>query len=347
MLKKFFNPKIIIFTILIIFLLLLIPKIAGLLMLLFASYVFAAALNPFVNKLESKIKNRAASATIVVLMSIVVIFALFLPIIIMCWKEMAVLINIMPQKVTNLYNFAISTKLYGHNLADLMPMENLASAGSDIAQNVFSQSVNLTMAAAQMVFVTLALMMFIYYILVDKQYLRDKFIAFFPPDLKAKAGDILYNITSKVGNYVRAQVLSMITVGVMVAFSVAILGIEYPILLGLIAGICEIIPVLGPTIAIGVICVIAFPLGWVKIALAIILFLAVQQISNYMIRPFLFGKFMALHPITIMVALFVAEEFLGVWGVILSPAIAAMICVLIDELYLNPMNAKELDSHFD
>jgi len=222
MLKKFFNPKIIIFTILIIFLLLLIPKIAGLLMLLFASYVFAAALNPFVNKLESKIKNRAASATIVVLMSIVVIFALFLPIIIMCWKEMAVLINIMPQKVTNLYNFAISTKLYGHNLADLMPMENLASAGSDIAQNVFSQSVNLTMAAAQMVFVTLALMMFIYYILVDKQYLRDKFIAFFPPDLKAKAGDILYNITSKVGNYVRAQVLSMITVGVMVAFSVAI-----------------------------------------------------------------------------------------------------------------------------
>ena len=51
---------------------------------------------------------------------------------------------------------------------------------------------------------------------------------------------------------------------------------------------------------------------------------------------------MKLHPITIMVALFVAEEFLGVWGVILSPAIAATICVLVDELYLTPMNSKEL-----
>ena len=42
-----------------------------------------------------------------------------------------------------------------------------------------------------------------------------------------------------------------------------------------------------------------------------------------------------------MVAIFVAEEFLGVWGVILSPAIAATICVLVDELYLTPINEKE------
>ena len=192
-----------------------------------------------------------------------------------------------------------------------------------------------------MIFVTLALTMFIYYILVDKQYLRDKFIEFFPPDLKEKASSILYNITSRVGNYVRAQVVSMITVGVMVTFAVGILGIEYPILLGLISGIMDIIPILGPTISIAVIVVIALPLGIVKVILAIILFLAVQQISNYVIRPFLFGKFMKLHPITILVALFVAEEFLGVWGVILSPAIAATLCVLVDELYLNPMNAKE------
>ena len=76
--------------------------------------------------------------------------------------------------------------------------------------------------------------------------------------------------------------------------------------------------------------------------MAIVLFLAIQQISNYMIRPFLFGKFMKLHPITIMVALFAAEEFLGVWGVILSPAIAATICVLIDELYLSPNKCKRI-----
>ena len=86
---------------------------------------------------------------------------------------------------------------------------------------------------------------------------------------------------------------------------------------------------------------VGYQLGWAKIVIAIILFVLIQQISNYVIRPFLFGKFMKLHPINIMVAIFVAEKFLGVWGVILSPAIAATICVLIDELYLSPMNEND------
>lgn len=347
MLKKFFNLKTIIFIILTVLILFLVPKMYGLLMILFASFVMAAALNPFVNKLQDIIKNRAASATIIVLAAIVALFALILPIIIMCYKEVELFISLLPQKATNLYNFIIHSKIYGHKFAELIPLNNLANASTNIAQNVFNQSVNFTMAAAQAIFVTLALTMFIYYILVDKDYLRDKFIEFFPPTLKIKAGEILFNITSRVGNYVRAQVLSMVTVGVMVTLEVALLGIDYPILLGLIAGICEIIPLLGPAIAITVIVMIALPLGTVKIIVAIILFLAIQQISNYVIRPFLFGKFMKLHPITIMVALFAAEEFLGVWGVILSPAIAATICVLIDELYLSPINAKEITSNIE
>ncbi|MBQ8669208.1 AI-2E family transporter [bacterium] len=341
MLKKFFNPKTIIFAVLITIVLIFSPKVSGLLMVLFASFVLAAALNPFVNKLQEKIKNRAVAASIIVLSAVIAIFALLLPIIVMCYKEIELFVTLLPQKAQNLYNFIINTKLYGKNLSDLIPFQNLTEATSNIAQNVFNQSLNITMTVAQTIFVTLALTMFIYYILVDKNYLKEKFLEFFPPDLKQKAGTILFNITSRVGNYVRAQVLSMITVGVMVTLEVALLGIEYPILLGLIAGICEIIPLLGPAIAIAVLVAIAFPLGWTKIVIAVLLFLAIQQISNYVIRPFLFGKFMKLHPINIMVALFVAEEFLGVWGVILSPAIAATICVLIDELYLTPINEKE------
>ncbi len=347
MLKKIFNTKTIIFASLIIMLLFIMPKVTGLLMILFASFVLAAALNPFVNKLQEKIKNRAAASSIIVLTAIVTVFALLIPIIVMCYKEIELFISIMPQKAANLYTFITNTKLYGRTLSDLIPMNNIADATTNLAQNVLNQSVNITMTVAQMIFVTLALTMFIYYILVDKNYLREKFLEFFPPDLKEKSGCILYNITSKVGNYVRAQVLSMVTVGIMVTIEVAILGIDYPILLGLIAGICEIIPILGPAIAIAVIVVIAFPLGATKIILAIILFLVIQQISNYMIRPFLFGKFMKLHPITIMVALFVAEEFLGVWGVILSPAFAATLCVLVDELYLRPINETETGNNIE
>ena len=56
---------------------------------------------------------------------------------------------------------------------------------------------------------------------------------------------------------------------------------------------------------------------------------------------------MQLHPLMIFLALFLAEQFLGFWGVILSPAIAAMICVLIDELYLAPINENQIKDNAD
>ena len=163
---------------------------------------------------------------------------------------------------------------------------------------------------------------------------------FFPPDLKDKANEILTNISNKVGGYVRAQILSMVAVGIMVAVVLTIFGVEYATLLGLISGILDIVPILGPTIALGLIVLVAYPVGLVKIILIIVGFLAVQQLSNYVVRPVLFGKLMELHPLMIFLALFLAEQFLGFWGVILSPAIAATVCVLIDELYLAPINLK-------
>ncbi|MBR1424594.1 AI-2E family transporter [bacterium] len=340
--KKLFNIKTIIFTILIILLMLLVPKIYGLIMLLFAAFIIAAALNPYVNKLQEKLKSRAFASTVIVLTSIVAVIALFIPIIIMCWKELHMLVLIIPQKIVNLNAFINNFSLYGYNFSDLTPsLDSIVGASTDFAQGFFSQSISFTIALFQTVFIMVALTMFVFYILLDKQYLRDKFIEFFPPQIKGKAGAIVSDITYQVGNYVRAQIVSMAAVGAMIAIALAILGIEYPVLLGLIAGVCDIIPVIGPTVALAIIIAIAFPAGLVKVILAVVLFLAAQQVSNYVIRPFLFGKFMKLHPITILVALFIAQEFLGIWGVIISPAIAATICVLIDELYLNPINAKE------
>ena len=133
----------------------------------------------------------------------------------------------------------------------------------------------------------------------------------------------------------------MAAVGIMMMVVLMILGVDYALLLGLITGILDIIPILGPTIALGVILLVAYPLGLVKIILIVAGFLLVQQLSNYIVRPILFGKFMQLHPLMIFLALFLAEQFLGFWGVILSPAIAATICVLIDELYLAPINEAQ------
>ena len=210
----------------------------------------------------------------------------------------------------------------------------------DFAHNIFSQSWNITIGIFQFFVVTVAIGMIIFYLLVDKQYLTDKFRQLFPANLKERASLILSSISSKVGGYVRAQVLSMVAIGVMQMIVLMMLGVDYPLLLGLITGIMDIVPVLGPAIAFVVILLVAYPVGIVKLILIVLTFFIVQQASNIIVRPLLFGKFMKLHPLTIFLALFVCEQFLGFWGVILSPAIASTVCVLIDELYIKPINEK-------
>ena len=337
MFKNFWTSKNIVFLILAILLLLFIPKIMGILLLFFASYVIAAALNPYVNKLETKM-SRGLATTIVLSVSFTAVVALFLPIFVIAFKEIKVFITLLPQKLSALSTFLLTQKFNGQTISEMVDLNSILHPSSDVAQNIFNQSVNITVGFTQVIVVSFAITMIVFYLLVDKTYLRTKFLEFFPPNLKDMASSILSSITLKVGSYVRAQILSMVTVGVMVMFSLILLGIDYPLLLGLISGLLDIIPILGPTIALALIILVTAQLGWLKVILAIVAFLIVQQISNYMIRPFLFGKFMALHPLMVFFSLFVAQQFLGVWGVILAPAIAATICVLIDELYLIPIN---------
>lgn len=342
--KRFWTTKNIIFTILVIVLLLMLPKIVGILMLFFGAYVIACALNPYVGKLMLKMKNRTVAASLVLFSSIAAIIALFIPIAFVAYKEIRTFWVTMPQKIADFSNFFMNTQIYGHKLQDMIDTDTILGNSPSFAQGVVNQSLSLTVSLFQLVMISVALTMIVYYILVDKTYLKQKFLEFFPPDLKDKANEILTNISNKVGGYVRAQIISMAAVGVMMAIVLVFLGIEYATLLGLVTGLLDIVPILGPTVALGIILLVAYPAGLLKIILIVIGFLTVQQVSNYVVRPVLFGKLMELHPLMIFLALFLAEQFLGFWGVILSPAIAATLCVLIDELYLSPINLKQKEN---
>ena len=337
--KRFWTSKNIIFTVLVIALLLVFPKIVGILMLFFGSYVIACALNPFVTKLMNKM-SRPLASSIVMFSSILAIIALFIPIFFVAFKEIKTFMVTLPDKITEFANFLMNFKINGSKLPDMIDVDAILNNSSDVAQNIVNHSLTITAGIIQAVVILVAMTMIVYYILIDKAYLKAKFLEFFPPDLKDKAQNILSTISSKVGKYVRAQILSMVAVGIMVSIVLVIFRVEYSTLLGLISGILDIIPILGPSIALGVILLVAYPLGLTKLILIVLGFLAVQQISNYVVRPVLFGKMMSLHPLMIFLALFLAQQFLGFWGVILSPAIAATVCVLIDELYLKPINLK-------
>ena len=256
MLKQYFTTKNIIFLILVISLIYIMPKVTGIALLFFAAYVIACALNPYVSKMETRFGRNGASI-IAVSLGTGAIFALFIPILLIAYKEIRTFVMYFPQKLIAAIEYLSTFSIFGHKLSDLISMDNVMGASPDVAQNIVNHSWSFTMGIFQIAVLIVALTMIIYYLLADKDYLKEKFLEFFPEKLKKKASEILTNISNKVGGYVRAQLISMISVGLMMTIVLAILGVDYSLLLGLITGILDIIPLLGPTIALGVILLIA------------------------------------------------------------------------------------------
>ena len=291
-------------------------------------------------RMEKFIK-RPIAATIAVLGFMLLTFLAFIPILVTSVNEIISFAESLPQNIEVANKFIATKSLLGYKLAEIFDFPDLMGAIGGLAQKFLNKSIDITMNLAQISVFLIVFMMIVFYFAIDKPYLEKKFVEFFPTDMKSTAKNILDTISFKVGAYVRTQVISMISVGFLVMIGLIILNVKYAFLLGLISGILDIIPIVGPTISIIAIIAAAYSAGWLKIILAIVVFLLVQQISNYVIRPFLFGKFMALHPLTLFLALFIAQQYFGVVGVILSPAIASTVCVLIDELYLKNINKQD------
>ena len=181
----------------------------------------------------------------------------------------------------------------------------------------------------------------VFYFAFDEKRLKDKFIEFFPIEQKERALKIFENIASKVGNYVFAQGIVMAYVGVVTTIGLLLLQNEHAFLLGFITCIFDIIPVVGPALAIIIGLLTSVGGGFIAVILTFIVYMLAQWSQNQFLRPIVFGKLLNMHPLMIIISLLVSARFLGFWGVVLAPALACVICILVDELYLNRINNKQ------
>jgi len=335
--KKYFTVKNVIFILLVLIILKSLSQVTVIALLFFASYIIACSLNPIVDRVAKKMK-RPTAASLVLFGTMTISFAFFVPIIFVAIKQVQGLMTILPEKIDFIQNFIYHHKFYGYRIPEIVNIDSIIKSSSPFASGIVNQSINMTLSFAQGILFFLAICMIVFYFMADKEIIKGGLIRLFPSDMKEKASDIYENISHKVGGYVIAQILNMFVIGLLTAIGMFILKVDYALLLGLITGVLDIIPLVGPTIALCLCLLMAYQMGPVGLALVLLAFLTAQWISNNLVRPVIFGKFLDLHPLVIIFSLLVSAQFLGVWGVILAPAIASLICVLFDEIYIKTIN---------
>ncbi len=336
--RKYITVKNIIFFIIAILFIIFVTKIKDIAILFFASYVIACSLNPLVDKLSAKKMNRPLASGLV-LGAVLIISGLFLvPMFVMGGHQIKSFLTQLPAHIATVKEFVLNTPILNQTILSRLDMGEVISSTSNFTTKFVNSSIDFSMGFASAVVYFLAACIIIYYFLSDKEVVKKTYLSLFPRQLKDKADEIIEVISKKIGGYVLAQIVTIARVGIIMAIGRLIIKVDYALILGILNAVLDLIPVIGPGIGLLITILMAYKMGPVTIALIIAVFIIAQWAENNLVRPYIFSKFLDLHPLIIYFFLFVTAQYLGVVGVIFAPAIAATVCVLIEELYIKNIN---------
>lgn len=339
-LKGGFNAQNISFGILILFIIFLLVKMTDIALLLFVSYVISCAINPFVDKMSEKIPRSLATTVMIFVITLVTLLILT-PIVIMSVNEIKEFLTQLPQQLHNIQHFLGTFKIGGQSISDYLDMNTVLTNSSPIAKEVIDKSINITIGFVGILTILVTIGIIVYFLTNDRDKIKEYCLKLFPVSIREKASTVMDELETKVGGYVTAQLLSITIVGIVVAVVLLVLKVEYAVFLGFISAILDLIPIVGPIVSGVLILLVAFPKGWIVVALAIGSLLLGQFLENNWAKPYFFSKYMDLHPLVVIFSFIIAAQFLGVVGVLIAPAIAAVVVTLFEEVYIKTLNDSQ------
>ena len=171
----------------------------------------------------------------------------------------------------------------------------------------------------------------LFYLLKDGHYLPYHIMKFVPSKMRGNTYQLLREMNQQISQYIRGQLIVAFFVGLMFWIGLSVIGMEYALTLGILAGALNLIPFLGTFIALIPIVVIAIvvhsPFMLVKV---LIVFAIEQTLEGRVIQPLILGSNLKIHPVTIIAVLLTAGNLFGIAGVILGiPAYAVIKVVLV------------------
>ena len=167
-----------------------------------------------------------------------------------------------------------------------------------------------------------------FFFLKDGRHFRQHFLTALPKaDVRVRVADFLQDVSETLAAYIRAQLLACLMIGVVVGVGLRLLGVSYPLVLGVAAGLLEFIPLVGPAI-IGVIAVLVASFHSLQTAGAVLAFLVIWRlVHDYFIYPRLIARGVELHPVLVILAVICGAELGGLTGVFLGVPVMALLSV--------------------
>ena len=174
------------------------------------------------------------------------------------------------------------------------------------------------------------IIVFSFYFSIQERGIEDFLRIVTPLQYETYVIDLWRRAQTKIGLWLQGQLLLGVIIGVLVYLGLTILGVKYALVLAVVAGVLELIPVFGPTLASLPAIMVGFGTGGITMGLIVIAFyVIIQQFENHLIYPLVVTKVVGVPPLLVIVGLVVGAQIAGVLGMLLSAPVAAVIQELI------------------
>jgi predicted PurR-regulated permease PerM len=168
------------------------------------------------------------------------------------------------------------------------------------------------------------------YLLYDSETIKRFFMGFIPAARRDSTLTLLGELESVIGGFIRGQLLVGLSVGILIAIGLTLVGEPYAILIGAIAGALDLIPYIGPVIAAIPAFTIAFIGGGLPLAVKVaIVFVLANQAEGHIIAPNIVSRTIQLSPSAVVVAILIGGELYGIIGMFIAVPVAGIIRVLL------------------
>ncbi|RAK17331.1 putative PurR-regulated permease PerM [Anoxybacillus vitaminiphilus] len=167
----------------------------------------------------------------------------------------------------------------------------------------------------------------VFYMLKDIEQMKKAVWYMTPKRWRSRGLAFLKDVDESLGNYIRGQLFVCLVIGTMATVALWMAGMKYPLLLGMVIGATNIIPYFGPVIGAVPAVILAATISLKMVAIVVVIIFGLQFLEGNILSPFIVGKSLHMHPLVIMLALFIGGEIGGVTGLILAVPVAAVLKV--------------------
>jgi predicted PurR-regulated permease PerM len=308
---------------------------------IFIALFLALAINPLVDWLQARGVHRRGLAVALafgaVLVAAVGVAAVFVPILV---DQIGNFIDAVPGYIKDLTK---GKGPLGFLESDYHVVEKVEkaikhnSAGkvigfSNVALSLTKGVLSAIVAAITITFMTL-------FMLLEGPSWIDRFFSLFSEETSRRWRSVGRDVYRTVGGYVAGNILISLIAGTLATIVLWALGVPYPVPLGLLVALLDLVPLAGATVAAVIITGIAFTTGVWAGVIVLVYFVIYQQVENQLLQPVIYGKTVQLSPLAVLIAVLIGAKLGGIVGALAAIPVAGAIQIVLRDLLQNRVSA--------